>query len=133
MVMVVVTVGVVLVFAAVSIAIGKQSESSTERSLEEETDRMLEQFLSDRRMFVRDGVLSASSLEEPCMVSIDGDQVLGCRFVLTELSENSARIVIAENGTLPSHLDEVRVRSVPINVQYATGDVRAAMLSIWVW
>lgn len=132
-VIVVVTVGVVLVFGAVSIATCELSESSTKRSLGEEADRMLEQFLSERRMFVRDGVLSAYSLEEPCSVSIDEDRVLGCRFLLIELFENSAPVVIAENGTLPSHLDEVQVRSVPINVQYALGDVRAAILSIWVW
>ncbi len=133
MVIVVVTVGVMLVFASVSIATGKLSESSTKRSLEKEADRILEQFLSERRMFVRDGVLSASSMEEPCTISIDKGRVLGCRFLLTELSENGVPVVIAENGTLPSHLDEVQVRSVPINVQYALGDVRAAILSIWIW
>jgi hypothetical protein len=40
---------------------------------------------------------------------------------------------LAANGSIPFSLEELHTARVPVNVQHSAADVRAALISVWVW
>lgn len=133
-VMIVVTLGIVLVTSALSITNGELSKNNRAKSLDDACQDLLDQILANQDLFIEDGLLDFTMIKTVSSSSFSVERnVLGYRIMLTEVHPNTGPFTLVANGSIPVSLGELHTARVPVNVQHSTADVRAALISVWVW
>ncbi len=128
MAMVVVTLGVVLLSASLSII---AVHSGPPFDLRGEAQHILEQVRCGANWTIESGVLDAHRLGALKNGTVGQGQASGFKVVLLEVG--GAPRVLLFNGSGPGSDVEVAVTSIPVNLFYSPTDVRAATLSVWAW
>jgi hypothetical protein len=133
-VMIIVTLGIMLVTSALSITNGELSKCNKGKSLDGVCRDLLDQILANDDLFVESGLLDLTMLKAVSSLPLSVEHgVLGYRIILTEVHPNTGPLTLAANGSIPFSLEELHTARVPVNVQHSAADVRAALISVWVW
>ena len=127
MAMMVVTAGVVLLTATMALLSADRGEDSPDSI--EKCDEVTERLLSDPSLVISTRLLDGRSLSHFEIGDILRDWSGGARVMLTFADGGTAALF--DSGD-EAALDRA-CRSEAINVQYSQADVRAAVLTVWVW
>lgn len=134
LVMIIVTVGLMLVTSTLYFTNGEMSDLNRSESLEYASQDLLDQIASDGSLFVEDGLIDFIAIKGASNLSLSvGNSARGYMIILIEVHPVSTPLTLVENGTIPSDLEGLHTAKMPVNVQHSESDIRAAIISAWVW
>ena len=134
LVMIVVTLGILLVTGALSVTTSELSKRNRGESLDAAGQDLLDQVLLNESLFTHDGLMDLTMVKAVSSSSLVVESnVLGYRILVTEVHPSSAPFTLVASGSIPVDLEELHTARMPINVLHTNADVRAAIVTAWVW
>lgn len=126
--------GIMLLTTSMAFVSMQMADDEGPERLEDASDGILQRFLAEDQLLLSKTVIDFTELDSYHNHTLDsGLQVAGYRIEIVEITPEITPIFEEKNGSSPPQASDMVSLTIPISVHHSDLDVRASLLTVWVW